>query len=182
MSDISNWFGYVELGPRAPAGRSEALGTPPSENMHVTMRVGGARPDHDYQFKFSMEPNGSAECEFRLSSPQTEGSAPPAPPQAGKAALTPPPHLREAAVELARKALTEPIAPMSPPRFTPGSLIGQLQIQTAQGQIRTYFMADQDQARNENMSPPGEIQEVVDTIYKACENAVGRTLRPNPPT
>ena len=178
MSDGSNWFGYVELAPGASAVSSEFPGAPPSENMRLTMRVGGARPDQGYRFLFSMQPDGSAQCEWELPNPQAAASAPPASPQAGHATLATPPHLREAAMELARKASTGPIAPMSPPRFAPGSLIGQLQIETPQGQVRTFFMADRDQAQNDKMPPPDEVQEVVDTIYKACEDAVGTTVRP----
>ena len=176
MSDGSNWFGYVELAPRASAVSAESPGAPPSENLRVTMRVGGARPDQGYRFLFSMQPDGSAQCEWELPNPQAAASAPPAPPRVGQATLATPPHLREAAMELARKASTR--APMSPPRFTPGSLIGQLQIETPQGQVKTFFMADRDQAQNEKMPPPDEVQEVVDTIYKACEDAVGTTVRP----
>jgi hypothetical protein len=80
-------------------------------------------------------------------------------------------------MELARKVSTEHM-PMSPPKFTPGSLIGQLKIETPQGQVSTFFMADRDQAQNAKMPPPDEVQEVVDTIYKACEDAVGTTVRP----
>src|SRR5271169_3007466 len=178
MSDGSNWFGYVQLAPGASVVTSESPGAPPSENMHVTMRVGGARPDQGYRFLFSMQPDGSAECEWELPNSPAAASAPPAPPQVGQATLATPPHLREAAMELARKASTEHM-PMSPPSFTPGSLIGQLQIETPQGQVRTFFMADRDQAQNEKMPPPDEVQEVVDTIYKACEDAVGTTVRPD---
>jgi hypothetical protein len=177
MSDGSNWFGYVELAAGALAVSSESAGAPPSENMRVTMRVGGARPDQGYRFLFSMQPDGSAQCEWELPSPPAAASAAPAPPRVGQATLATPPHLREAAMELARTASTQHM-PMSPPRFTPGSLIGQLQIETPQGQVRTFFMADRAQAQNEKMPPPDEVQEVVDTIYKACEDAVGTTVRP----
>lgn len=161
MADAGQWFGFVELAPGAPPLRGRML-APPPDAVSVVMHVGGGAPGQRSRFDFQLKPDGQARCRSSDALPGSDDVT-------GIGEVTfDARHLRVPSVELASKAS---IAPMRPPAFPPDSLIGLLSIDTPQGRVRTYFMADPDQASTAGLQPPEEVQRFADTVYKACNRA-----------
>lgn len=165
MADAGQWFGFVEMVPGAPPLGGQAL-APRPEEVSVVMHVGGGAPGQRYEFDFSLKPDGWGSCRSSDALPGSDGPFG-AGVSLGEVSFDAS-DLRAPSVELASKAST---APMRPPAFPPDSLIGLLSIDTPQGRVRTYFMADPDQASTAGLQPPEEVQRFADTVYKACHEA-----------
>ncbi|MBT8363214.1 MAG: hypothetical protein KJP23_00815 [Deltaproteobacteria bacterium] len=123
--------------------------------VKISLHVSGGQPSQRYQYRFEAAGDGSGESylECRLTDRKT-----------GKKFSMESDRFGTLLTKIHQSGVLE--MPQEQPQFLPDTVVGCLEVRILETSYRTYFAADEDQAKVQNKSTTPALKRVVEAIYK----------------